>query len=258
MWKYDGLIWLLFLIGPLLIFQRQLHREIQSVFLLITRRGEISLTLFSLLFFPGVLLHEGSHYLMARLLGVKTGRFSLVPRPLGKGRLQLGFVETSTADFFRDALIGAAPLLAGGAFVAYAGLVHLDLPAVWSSLTGSCCSPGEISISELFNALSSSHARPDFWLWFYLTFAISSTMLPSSSDRRAWLPLSLVAVLLLSAVLLAGAGPWMLLHLAQPLNQFLRVVAAIFGISLAIHFVLLLPCWVLRRLLSRITGWDVI
>jgi hypothetical protein len=95
-------------------------------------------------------------------------------------------------------------------------------------------------------------------LWFYLTFATSSTMLPSSSDRRAWLPLSLVAALLLGISLLAGAGPWMLIHLTPPLNQFMRVVAAIFGISLAIHSILLLPFWVLRKLLSRITGLDVV
>lgn len=246
----DGLWWLLLLVGPLLVLQRRLHREIQAVFLLLTKRPEISLALFSVLFFPGVLLHEASHWLAARLLAVRTGRFSLLPRPLNNGRLQLGFVETSATDPVRDAVIGAAPLLAGGAFVAYAGWIHLGLPVLWEDLANSELSAWPVAVSTITG-------KPDFWLWFYLAFAISSTMLPSSSDRRAWLPLALVGTLLLGGILLVGAGPWMAVHLAALLNRFLRVVAAVFGISLALHLVLLLPFWLLRRLLSHVTGLEV-
>lgn len=243
--------WLLALVAPLLLLQRQLHREIQALFLLVTRRGEISLALFSLLFFPGVLIHEGSHFLMARLLGVKTGRFSLVPRPLKGGKLQLGFVETSATDIFRDALIGTAPLLAGGAFVAYAGLYHLGLPALWERLASG-------GSSAWLAALSSFQAPPDFWLWFYLTLTVSSTMLPSTSDRRAWLPLSLVGGLVLAISLLVGAGPWLFQHLAPYLNQAFQAAAVVFGITVLLHLVLLPPLWLLRRLLSRITGLEVV
>ena len=64
-WVYlDGLGWLLLMLGPLLFAQRWLHREIQILFLLLTRKPVIALGLFSLLFFPGVLLHELSHYLV--------------------------------------------------------------------------------------------------------------------------------------------------------------------------------------------------
>src|SRR5512139_1205122 len=101
----DGLMWLLLILGPLLFVQRRLHRETQAVLLLITRHKEISLALFSLLFFPGVLLHELSHYVTARIFGVRTGRFSLLPTPLPDGRLRLGFVETASVDFIRDAII---------------------------------------------------------------------------------------------------------------------------------------------------------
>ena len=81
----DGFLWLLLMLGPLLILQRSLHREIQSVFLLITRRPEIAIALFSLLFFPGVLLHESSHFLMAKLLNVPTGRVSSQVIEMPKG-----------------------------------------------------------------------------------------------------------------------------------------------------------------------------
>lgn len=188
---------------------------------------------------------------MARLLGVRTGRFSLLPRPLKNGRLQLGFVETSSTDLLRDAFIGAAPLLAGGALVAYVGLIHLDLAGLWQRVTTGSAANG-------WQALGAFPASPDFWLWLYLSFAVSSTMLPSSSDRRAWLPVSLVILLLLGASLLAGAGPWLAANLAAPLNRFLRIVAAVFGISLALHLIFLLPFWLLRRLLSRMLGLEVV
>src|SRR4030042_6496478 len=103
MWldNFDGFVWLVILIWPLLVLQRGLHREIQSVFLLLTRRVDLSLALFSLLFLPGVFLHEASHYIMAQILDVQTGRFSIIPRAVGNGRLQLGYVGTARAGALR-------------------------------------------------------------------------------------------------------------------------------------------------------------
>ena len=246
-----GLLWLLLLSGPLLILQRRLHRETQVIFLLLTRRIDIAWALFSLLFFPGVLLHETSHFLMARFLGVRTGRFSLIPRQMSNGRLQLGYVETASTDWFRDAMIGAAPLFLGGLFVAYAGVVHLGLPSLWDqyALGG---------FNAILAVIPSIYEKPDFWLWFYLTFAVSSTMLPSPSDRRAWLPLALIAALLFGISLAAGAGPWLLQHLASPLDRFLQAVAVVVAISVLVHLALLPPMWGLRHLLVQVTGLEVV
>jgi len=249
-----GLIWLLFGVGGLIFCQaflaRHLHRAIQAIFLLITRRNDLSLVLFSLIFAPGVLMHEASHYLMALLLQVRTGKFSLIPRPLPDGRLQLGFVETSQVDFVRDAMIGAAPLLAGGGFVAYVGLDRLALLPVWDAFAAG-------DIGAFLRQLWAVPDQPDFWLWFYLGFAVSSTMLPSPSDRRAWLPLALVLLFLVGLALLSGAGPWMIEHLAPIFEHALNAFALTLGISLALHLALLLPVWAIQRLLSRLTGLQV-
>ncbi len=246
----DGVLWLILSLAPLLVLQRTLQREVQMIFLLVTRRVDISITLFSVLFFPGVLLHEGSHFLMARVMGVHTGRFSLIPSPTGDGKLQLGFVETASVDWFRDALIGMAPLLTGGLFVAYAGLRQLQL----LSLAQVFWSEGPQSFSR---SLSLLITRPDFWLWFYITLVVSSTMLPSKSDRRAWLPLGLILVGLAGLALLFGAGPWMLENLASPFNQILRAIAIVFTISAVLHLSLLPFIWLVRRLLSRLLGLEV-
>jgi hypothetical protein len=249
--NWDGFIWLLVLLGPVLLFQRKLHRELQSVFLLLTRNREISLLIFSFIFLPGVLLHELSHFLMARLLQVRTGRFSLIPQTLEDGRLQLGYVETARTDMVRDALIGAAPLLAGGLFVTFAGLSRLQLDLLWQEAVAS-------SGRGLWAGLQLVHQQPDFWLWFYLTFAVSSTMLPSASDRKAWKPLTLILGLLFAFSLAAGAGPWLVQTVMPYFNQGLRVIALIFGISLAVHLVFLIPVWGLRLWISRLTRLEVV
>jgi hypothetical protein len=245
-----GLVWLLVCLLPFILIQRWLHREIQAVFLILTRRPVVALGLFSLFFFPGVLLHESSHFFTALLLRVRTGRVSLLPQLLPGGKLRLGYVEVSAADPLRDALIGAAPLVTGGAAIALLATFPLGM----SPLAG-LASQGQWT--ELSQALLQLPARQDFFLWFYLAFTISSTMMPSPSDRSAWLPVLLVAAGLLGAALLAGAGPWMLANIAPWVDRALQAVALVFGISLGLHLLLGIPVGLLRLLLTRLTGMEV-
>lgn len=229
------------------MIQRRLHLELQAVFFLITRRVDVSLILVSILFLPGVVLHEVSHYLMAAMLGVPTGKFSLIPRPIRNGRLQLGFVETAKTDIVRDAIIGVAPLIAGCIFIAFVSISKLGLLSL-----GEVLEDGEST--TMIRTMNDLYTRPDFWLWFYLAFVVSSTMMPSSSDRRAWLPVALTAVILLGLGLITGAGAWMWQHFAPPLNRFFQALAMIIGISLAIHLVLIAPLILIRMLFLRLSG----
>lgn len=244
----DGLVWLVCMLLPLLFAQRWLHREIQVLFMILTRRPTLAIGLFAFLFLPGVALHETSHYVMARLLGVRTGRFSLVPKMVDNGRLRMGMVETETTDYMRGALIGAAPLIAGGAAVAYLGIFRLGLGPLADAIRLGTW----VNLAELLRQLP---AHPDFWVWFYLAFTISSTMFPSSSDRRGWLPILMILAFLTTAALLAGAGPWMAVNLSPVLNTAFLAVAAVFGISLVPHIMLAIPVSLLRQLSSRITGY---
>ncbi len=246
-----SLLYLVLLVIPLLYLQRSLQREIQSIFLLITRHPEISMALFSLLFFPGVLLHELSHYLVARLLGVRTGRFSIIPKKMANGRMQLGYVETATTDFFRDAIIGAAPLILGILIIALIGVYRLELSPLWDSIVSGQASLVRAALNTVIN-------QPDFWLWFYLIFTISSTMMPSSSDRRAWLPLILVFILFFGIILLVGAGPWLYTRFAATFNSGMKVLMIVFSTTVIIHTILLIPSWGIRKILSRITGYQVV
>jgi hypothetical protein len=249
--RWSTFVYLVLLLVPLVYLERFLQREIQAIFLLLTRQAEISMALFSLLFLPGVLLHEVSHFLMAKLLDVPTGRFSIIPRKLEGGRIQLGYVETVSTDFVRDALIGVAPLVTGVVFIAIAGVARLGINSLWDGLT-------QGQLGSLNPILSSMLARPDFWLWFYLVFAISSTMLPSASDRRAWLPLILVLLFFLGVVILVGIGPWLLSALGPALKSAMDAIMMVLGITVLIHLVLFPPVFFLRKLLSRLLGLQVV
>jgi hypothetical protein len=240
-------LWLLLALGLLLWSQRRLHYELQSVFLLVTRQPTVALVLFSLLFFPGVLLHESSHFLAARLLGVRTGRFSLVPQVMPGGRLRLGYVEAAPAGTLRDALIGVAPLLSGAGLVAWVSLSRLELGGLGARLVGG-------DIHATLAGIAALPSRTDFWIWFYLVFALSTTMFPSASDRRGWLPASLAIVGLIAGALLVGAGPWMAQSILPELDRALKAIAMIFSICLAVQVVLLLPLWLIRVAISRFSA----
>lgn len=250
MTQLTGFLWFILTLLPLIVLQRLLHREIQAVFLILTRDAGLTMGIFSLIFLPGVFLHELSHFLMAKILRVPTGRFSIFPRALPDGRLQLGYVETMRSDIVRDSLIGAAPLIAGTLAVAYVALYRLDMRVLWDTFRN-----GQFTLFWL--GLSALPRVNDFVLWFYLTFAVSSTMMPSESDRHAWLDLVIAVGILFSVTLLFGAGPWMLDNVAPLVSQFLSSVAVIFGLSAVVHAILILPTALIHKLLARISGMDV-
>lgn len=248
--QLHGLLWLAAVLIPLVFAQRALHREFQGFLLILTRSQPVTLAVYSLVFLPGVFLHEVSHFLAAKLLGVRTGRFSIMPRAMADGHLRLGYVETARTDVARDALIGAAPLFAGGLFIAWVVLRQTGLPAGSLSSTG--------SLANLWVYVRLLPASPDFWIWFYLVFAVSSTMFPSPADRRSWLPVLIAAAVLFGSALLAGAAPWLVEHAAPVVNRALEGVTAVFLICLAVTILLLVPFWLLRLLAQRLTGTQII
>ena len=248
--QLSGLFWFVSMLVPLIVLQRLLHREIQAVFLIASRDPHITMGIFSIIFLPGVFLHELSHFLMANSLRVPTGRFSVLPRSLADGRLQLGYVETARSDIVRDSLIGAAPLIVGTLFVAYVAVERFEMRILWDVLRN-----GQFNL--FWMGLGALPNVQDFYLWFYLVFAVSSTMMPSESDRHAWLDLLVSVGVLFGMTLLFGAGPWMLSNVAPRVSNFLGFVAVIFGLSSFVHVLLILPAALLHKLLARISGVDV-
>lgn len=247
----DDLGWFLVAIIGLAVLQRRLHYEIQALLFIFTKRIDLSLTIFAILFLPGVMIHELSHYGMARLLKVPVGKLSLIPQPLPDGKMRLGYVETRSTDFVRDALIGAAPLIAGSIVVAYAGLVNLQFSIFWTEFS-------KTDFSAAISGLSRIVDQQDFWIWFYIIFVVSSTMFPSTTDRRGWAPIFLIIGVLVSLILIAGLGPWLWERIGAYLLDLVRLLSMIFLVSALVHLLLLIPIWGIRYSLCRIFGLKVI
>ncbi len=245
-----GFVLLILMLPPLVFLQRLLHREVQAILLMLTRSPKWTMFAFAFLFFPGVLLHETSHYIAAKLLRVRTGKFSLFPAQLPGGKLRMGYVETASSDFFRDSLIGAAPLITGSLVIAYAGVNRLWAHVLWERLLA-------FDFPLFLMGLAVFPTMPNFYLWAYIIFAVSTTMMPSEADRHAWLPLGVWVGMLLVLAIFAGAGEWMLTHLAPLLDSLLRSASMLFGLSAAFHLVLLIPLFILRHLVSKATGLRV-
>ena len=111
------LLWLVVAAVLMWLLQRLLHSRIQGVVLLLTGSEQAAVVALFLLLLPGIAIHELSHWLAARLLGVRTGPISIgLERKRGR-QIRFGSVQVGRADPFRESLIGLAPLLAGTGLV---------------------------------------------------------------------------------------------------------------------------------------------
>jgi hypothetical protein len=83
-------------------------------------------------------------------------------------------------------------------------------------------------------------------------------MFPSPADRSAWLQVVLLFGVIIALALLFGAGTWMRINLLPVLNDSLSGVSVVFAISASVHLLVLIPVWLIQRILSRLTGYRVV
>ena len=193
------LVWFIATVVLLVVLSRWATRELGKLGFLLSGDGQATALLTFAVLLPGIVLHEGSHWLMAKVLGLRTGKFRLWPEQR-KRSLRLGYVEVEAGGVVRDSLVGLAPLLMGSGLLLYVGYRVFDLGGA-----GAAWQAGEV-MRGLARFLSGLGA-PDAWLWLYLAFAVSNAMLPSESDRRPWVSLLLFVGLLSGVALLCGGLP---------------------------------------------------
>lgn len=231
------------LVALLVSYQLATHILI-AFFYRLTHHISFAMLLYALLVWPGTVLHEVSHWLMARLLGVYARAPHLLPSGVDKqGRMVLGHVEVARTDILRRSLIGAAPLIAGSIVVVFLArrAFALPIPAIESE--------GLRSLVPLILALPTIFERPDVWLYLYALFAFANAMMPSPSDREAWPALFLFAGAIAVVLVLALGVPQV-----PPLLALwgLRVVGWLtfaFLITAILDTALLFLLWPLERIL---------
>jgi hypothetical protein len=256
--NFMPVIWAALAFILVLFMQRWIHRHLRGVTLLITGSVNWSVLIYAMVLLPGVFLHELSHWLTANVLGVRTGRFSIIPRQQKDGSVQLGYVEfykDYTVGPIREALIGGAPLFFGiGAILLIGYFVFgvTDLATV--AMTG--------NVDALSLVLQEIFATQDFWLWLYIIFAISNAMMPSASDRQAWPAFFLITavaiVLFVGLFYLFGLTGMLFDSLAGPFTTVFSYLALAFSMTIAVNLLFMLFIGGLEYLVGRLRGMHVV
>lgn len=247
-------IWVTITIPILLVLQRWIHRHLHGVAYLITGKRNWAVILYALILFPGVLLHELSHWLTATILGVRTGSFSVLPKTGADGTIQLGYVEyykSSRLGPIRESLIGSAPLVTGTIAVLLIAINVFDLPELVSSIQNE-------NIDALVKSLSILFGTGDFLIWLYLIFAISNAMMPSTSDRRAWPAFALIMVAFAIFLYFLGLMDVFVETLIGPAAIVFGYLGLAYSLAIGVDLFFMFCIWIVEWIISRIKGVDVV
>jgi hypothetical protein len=205
---------------------------VQGVGWLLFRDERAVVLMTFVVFLPGIVIHELSHWLMAWVLGLRPHRLSLWPKVRGK-RVEMGSVRVRSGGVLRDTLTGMAPLLVGTLILLLISYQIFDVAALQQAWT-------DHGLAAAWTAFWSAFGVPNAWLWAYLLFAVSNATLPSSSDRQPLLSL-LSYVLILGLVLgllfyLTGGLP----RVAIPVNVLAQAIGALRTLTTAAVFAIAL------------------
>ena len=227
------LFWTLALLVALWWVSRRLaHYFISSVYLLTHHEG-LSVALYAIFIFPGTLVHETSHWLMAKLVGVRTGSFDVLPKFARDGTIQLGSVGIKGGSLWQLALIGLAPMVVGSLLT-----VWLSYSLVNVDTLGYAVESG--SWRAVLNVLAASLQKPDALLAIYLLFTISDSIFLSASDRAPVQQLALYLGLVLIPLYVLGVMPAIPNSWTMALQQGFAVFASGLAIALVVHVLLVI------------------
>ncbi len=182
------------IIAELLLLSFVSKRYIQLGFILlvrIVRSRTIAITIMTILLFPGTVIHELSHLFTAEVLGVHTGKLTLVPESIEEDNIQSGSVAIANTDPFRRTIIGIAPFTNG--------LVVLTALSWW--FTHAITTQWLIINKEL-----------TIGIILYLILTITNTMFTSKEDMAGVIPVFGTLAILLATGYIAGIR----IHLPQP------------------------------------------
>ncbi len=223
----------------LFLLSRYVTQLLYGLFLLIFRSRSVAISATTLLFFPGTVVHELAHLFTAEILGVHTGKLSLVPENLEEDEIQAGSVQIAKSDPFRRYLIGFAPLIVG--LVILAALSYW-LPSLLQQATAAARSGNLLTSSSTYLVS----------LLIYLLFVISNSMFSSKEDLKGFFAFAITIGILVGAGYIAGIRIELTGTALEFANRILDGLVKSTGLVLAINGVLLLLLKVLLKLSTKI------
>ncbi len=237
-------------IWPLVQVERWIHRHVQGLGLLLTNNPQAAVLIYYMALLPGVVLHEVSQWVLARLLRVRVKQFRLWPQEQRGGVIRLGLVEIEKGtDDLRATLIGMVPLVSGVGAIVLIGS-HFNLQALLDALpTG--------DLPTIGAALDAFFSTPDFWLWVYLVFAIANAMLPEEHDRINWWLFVGAAGAITAVLLVLDLSILLQAWLEGPLAQVARWLSLALVAALAIDLFMMALIALAEAIFSRLLGREL-
>lgn len=233
----------------MLFLHRWVSAHVQGLGLLLSGSQLVSRWIYFVIFLPGVILHEFSHWLAAKVLFVQTGKISIWPRPKN-GVLEMGYVTIEKVDPLRQSLIGVAPLIVGSIAIILISQWRLGLKEIGSMLASG-------DWQGFRDTLYTAIKRNDFWLWMYLLFAISNSMLPSPSDRKPWVSVIIFFVIIGGLAIALGWTPRIPESWDKAFLAMVRYLIYAFTITIFVDLAFGLVITALEITVSSVTGHYV-
>lgn len=233
---------------PLLWAKRWITRHLRELSMRWVGDSEVALVFYFVLVLPGIIVHELSHWLMARILGVRVRRLSIGPERKGQSRkVSLGSIQVGNVDPVRAALIGLAPLFGGSAVILLIGNLLLGVGELAEALGAQGWDGVVAGLGQIVHVT-------DFGLWLYMIFAVSNAMLPSESDMSTIRPVFIFLGILAVALFVVGWVSGIPTQAVDGVNAVANYLASAFGVTLAVDVVFMLVIGLLTWLTVRVQG----
>ena len=171
---YSPLIFLVQVIA-LYIFSRAVVKQLYSFFDIFIKSQKIVFIMVSILYFPGTIIHEMSHFFTAIILFLNVKDIRIFPE-FENDHIRLGSVSFEKKDFIRGILVGVAPII-------FAMLIFFIVAT---------------------NALYPTNSLGLNILFGYLIFTISSTMFSSKKDIVDLIYVIPLAIILIGVTIYFG------------------------------------------------------
>ena len=176
------------------------------------------IVIWSLIFLPGTVIHELSHFFFAIITGARTGKIEIIPEYLEDewedeskgGSVALGYVQTQRLNPLQGFFVGTAPFIVGTVLL------------VW--------------LASLLRTEFDSGQTLYLVLQGYLFFTIANSFFPSWSDIKQTLPV--VIIVLVAAILAWILGFQIFIGPDSRIISLSDTIATTLLISVAVNLIL--------------------
>lgn len=212
----------------LFFLSRKLLRTFHLFFRRLTGNQNTATEILTWLFLPGTIIHELSHFLVATILFVPTGRMEFTPI-IEEERVKAATIEVAKTDPLRRALIGLGPIIVG--------LTILFTSLYW-----------------YYDKFGAGFELPEAFLLAYIIFQITNTMYLSKEDAEGLFALvaSILFIALSATVFLYWRG--VEFPIFRPAFDIPSLIPKVFAILLAFDALVLLFLRFLLRMKNFFRG----